>query len=166
MNRLADKESRTGKGLAGMNGAGQAGMIRREVKALGDLYEALVIASFAPHATPCTCKASCCAGEKVNREWSDAIYLITMSAMQELSGKLSHYALRRGIIERHFGVKRTITELAELCGVHRDTVSEHNSILTLWLAGDRRRDTPNAKVGEITRAIAAAGERLSLCGMV
>jgi hypothetical protein len=166
MNKLADKTARTGKGLAGLAGAGQAGMIRREVKELGALHEAIVIASFAPPSTPCACKAPCCSGEKANKEWSEAIYLITMAAMERLSGKLSHYQLRRGIVERQFGVKRTLSDLAEQCRVNRDTASEHNAILTAWLTGDKKQTGPNTRIGEIARAIAAAGDRLSQAGMI
>jgi hypothetical protein len=166
MNKLADKGGRTGKGLAGNDGAGQAGMIRREVRELGEFYEAIVIASFAAPSTPCACRASCCSGHKANKEWSDAIYIITMAAMSQLSGKLSHYALRRGIVERQFGIKRTLSELAEACKVDRDTASHHNAILTSWLTGDKDRKRPNAKVGEIFRAISAAEGRLSQAGFI
>jgi hypothetical protein len=166
MNKLADKEGRTGKGLAGNDGAGQAGMIRQEVKGLGELHEAIVIASFAPSSLPCACRASCCSGAKVNREWSEAIHVITKDAMEHLSCKMSHYQLRRGIVERQFGSKQTISELATRCGVNRDTASEHNSIVTHWLTGEKKNAGPNAKVGEISRAIAAAGDRLSAAGMV
>lgn len=166
MNKLADKGSRPGKGLAGINGAGQSGMIRREVKALGPLYEAIVIASFAPHSVPCQCKAACCSGEKINKEWSEAIYVITDAAMMQLSGRLSHYQLRRGIVERQFGVKKTLTDLATKCGVDRDTASHHNAILTTWLSGDKKRDVPNAKIGEIERALSAARVSLSDAGII
>jgi hypothetical protein len=152
--------------LSGIDGAGQAGMIRREVKMLGEFHEAIVIASFAPSSTPCSCRAACCSGAKINREWSEAIYIVTMAVMEKLTCKMSHYQLRRGIVERQFGAKQTISELAERCGVNRDTVSEHNSILTSWLTGDKKQTGPNVKVGEISRAIAAAGDRLSAAGMV
>lgn len=166
MNKLADKPRPAGKGLAGLDGAAQSGFIRREVKELGEWYEAIVIASFALPALPCSCKSACCSGEKPNPEWSAAVHLITMQAMSQLSGKLSHYALRRGIVERQFDVKRTLSELAERCGVDRDTASHHNAILTAWLTGDKDRKRPNAKVGEIARAIAAAGDRLAQAGIV
>lgn len=166
MNKLADKGSRSGKGLAGVDGAGQAGMIKREVRELGALYEALVIATYAPPTAPCACRAACCAGEKPHRDWSEAIHLITMEATSQLSGRLSHYALRRGIVERQFGVKRLLSELATRCGVDRDTASHHNALVTAWLSGDKKRSGPNVRVGEIARAVAAAGDRLTQAGMI
>lgn len=165
MNKLADKAAPTGKGLAGVDGSGQAGMIKREIKDLGEFYEAIVIASFALPSTPCACKASCCSGEKPNQEWAEAIHIVTTEAMSQLSGKLSHYKLRKGIVERQFGVKRTLLDLAEHCGVDRDTASHHNAIITSWLKGDRQ-DRQNAKVGEIARALAAADERLTRAGFI
>lgn len=166
MNRMADKEARTGKGLAGLDGAGQAGLIRSEVKGLGPLYESIVIASFAPQDVTCECKRPCCAGSKVNKEWSSAIDAITTEAMQHLAGKLSHYGLRRGIVERQFGAKHKLSELAEKCGVDKDTASAHNMILAMWLTGDKKKDVPNRKIGEITRAITVASERLWQAGFI
>jgi hypothetical protein len=165
MNRLADKVKRTGKGLVGVDGAGQSGMIRREVQSLGRFVEAIVTARYAPRTTPCACGAACCSGEKLNPEWADAIGFITTEAVSRLSGKLTHYRLRRGIVERQFGVKHKIGDLADACGVNRDTASEHNSIITTWLAGEKRT-IPNAKVGEIARAIAMAEGRLNNAGLV
>lgn len=166
MNRMADKSAGKGKGLAGLDGAGQAGIIRREVRELGPLHEAMVIARYGPRDVPCSCRAPCCSGFKLNREWAEAIGLITTAAMEKLSGKLSHYQLRRGIVERQFGVKHKIGELAERCNVNRDTASDHNMILTVWLAGEKKRDSENHKIGEVTRAITAAGERLWAAGFI
>ena len=52
MNRMAAPSVGTGKGLVGLDGAAQAGMIRGEVKSLGKLAEAILIARFAPHSMP------------------------------------------------------------------------------------------------------------------
>ncbi|HYD58951.1 MAG TPA: hypothetical protein VEC35_01255 [Noviherbaspirillum sp.] len=166
MNRMADKTSRSGKGLAGLDGSGQAGMIRREMAALGPFYEAIVIANYAPRDIPCECRAPCCSGAKVNKEWSAAIDIVTTEAMQHLTGKLSHYKLRRSIVERQFGVKHKIGDMADECGVDRDTASAHNMILTMWLTGDKKRDVPNRKIGEIFRAITAASEALWQAGFI
>ena len=53
MNRLATPSVGTGKGLVGLDGAGQSGFIRAEVKAMGKLSEAIIIARIAPRSTPC-----------------------------------------------------------------------------------------------------------------
>ena len=64
MLRMADASRGSGAGLAGLDGAAQAGMIRAEVAALGRLHEAVLVARFADRAIPCQCKAACCSGER------------------------------------------------------------------------------------------------------
>ncbi len=64
MDRLAAPAARTGKGLSGMDGAGQAGMICRVIGSLDNRYEeAALIARFAPRTIVCNCKSPCCAGK-------------------------------------------------------------------------------------------------------
>ena len=61
-NRLAEKS--TGVGVAPLDMAAQAGMIRAEVCALGWLHEALLTARYAPSVVPCSCRSRCCAGKR------------------------------------------------------------------------------------------------------
>lgn len=162
MNRMADGPRRPGKGLAGLDGAAQAGMIRAEVATFGRLREAIVTAWFAPRTLPCSCRRSCCTGHKDNLEWTEAIAFITQAALEKLSGKVSNYRLRRSIVMRNFRVGAKLMDLADQCGVHRDTAAEHNAILTAWLSGDRKR---HGAIGEIGKTLTAVGERLADAGL-
>ena len=162
MNRMADGPARSGKGLVGLDGAGQAGMIRREVADLGPLREAIITAYYAPRSLPCACRRPCCSGHTVNAEWSDAIGCITQAAVSQLSGVVSNYRLRRGIVTRAFGEKVSLTELATICGVNRDTASSHNEKVSSWLLG-RRHDKAD---GLIEQAKAAIADRLIEAGFV
>ena len=162
MNRMADGPKRSGKGLVGLDGAGQAGMIRREVADLGALFEAIITASFAPRTLPCSCRRSCCSGHTANPEWSDAIGYITQAAVGQLSGSVSNYRLRRGIVMRAFGEKVSISELATACGVNRDTASAHNEKVSAWLTG-RRRDRADGLIYQAKGVIEA---RLNEAGFV
>lgn len=139
MARLAAGPSRTGKGLGGLDGAAQAGFIRQELHGCGELVENVLIARIAPKSVICECTKSCCSGKQPNREWDDAIVWLTREAMQHLAGSLSHYRLRRGIIEKYFGVKHDIAELAGICDVSRNTVALHQQKLLKWLKGDSDR---------------------------
>lgn len=169
MNRMADGPKRPGKGLAGLDGAGQAGMIRREIAQLGPLHEAIIIACFAPRSVPCDCRRPCCCGKKTNHEWSDAIGLITQYAVGQLSGTVSNYRLRRGIVSKAFGEKVSIGELAVTCGVNRDTASAHNEKINSWLCGRRVNGSGRvfrAGSGEIEQAKDAAFFRLHDAGFI
>ena len=48
MNRVAAPAVGSGRGLGGLDGAAQAGMIRAEVRDLGRMREAILLARFAP----------------------------------------------------------------------------------------------------------------------
>lgn len=138
MARLASTPSKAGKGLGGIDGAAQAGMIRAELHACGELVENVLTARMAPKYIICECTHACCSGKKPNHEWEDAIAWLTRDAMSQVAGMLSHYRLRRGIIERHFGVKHNISELADICAVSRNTVAAHQQKILKWLKGDSR----------------------------
>jgi hypothetical protein len=157
MNRLATKYVGSGKGLAGLDGAAQAGIIRAEVAALGKIRDAIVVAWHAPWTLPCSCKSPCCSGEKPNQEFQEAISIISDHAVTLLSGKLSNGRLRRAIVMRCFRVPQKLSDVAEACGVHRDTVSDHSRIIKRWLS---------EKDGEIEKSITAAEQRLVAAGIV
>lgn len=165
MNRLSDTPRPAGKGLSGLDGAAQSGMLRAELSSAGGLYEAVMIARYAPHALPCDCKRSCCSGKKPNQEWLEAISTITQHATSALAGKVSNRRLREGIIRKYFGEKVSLQDLAEACGVNRDTASDHNSRVVAWLRGSK----PGAKkvmVGVEHQAFVAVDERLRAAGVI
>ncbi|MFZ6773047.1 DNA-binding protein [Undibacterium sp. SXout7W] len=151
----------SGKGLGGLDGAAQAGMIRQELKSCGPLVEALLIARVAPRSKDCHCTHACCSGKIPNDEYTGAIALLCREAMPFVAGSLSHYALRRGVIARYFGEKVKVGELADLCGVTEKTVFNHNEKIIRWLKGENR-DSPGAEA----RAWVTFEETLSRSGMV
>lgn len=155
-----------GTGMHAEAGAAQAGMIRREVQALGRLQEALVIAQAAQREKICTCGRPCCAGTEPNMDWLEAISYLTEYAVKILPGCVSNYRLRRGIIMRAFGVKVALGELADKCEVSRRTATEHHAKIMLWLKGARRKGEQGPLIGAEHEAMAAIDERLRECGIV
>lgn len=137
MNRLASSGTGDGKGLSGMDGAGQAGMIRRELRELSNLYQAVLIARYAPHTFPCTCGSSCCAGSAVNFEWREAVNTVAAYACEMVPGGSGRFRLRRELVFRLYGSKRTLAAIAEDCGVSEQTASDHNGRVTMWLRRGR-----------------------------
>ena len=166
MNRMADGPHKSGKGLAGIDGAAQAGMIRAELKGIGGLFLAIVTASYAPTTFPCDCGSACCSGQKVNLEWAEAITTITQTAAGRVSCG-SNLRLRRTIVANCFlrkSDRKPIGDVADYCGVHRDTASDHNAKIALWLSGMRSRGSNPAIIGEIDRAKEAAYQALYCAG--
>lgn len=160
----------SGKGLVGNDGAGQAGMVRAELEHIGELNLAILIAQFAPPHLPCDCGASCCSRRRLNPEWNAAVHFLTEQTAALFAGSLSHYRLRRGLIERYFGARRdangkklSVERLSEECGVHRHTAASHNERLTRYLRGTKGI---NGEIGVQARAMRVVDEILREHGFV
>ncbi|MFA5633487.1 MAG: hypothetical protein WC997_18520 [Porticoccaceae bacterium] len=162
--RLADKYRPTGKGLAGLDGAAQAGMILWQLRVLSNLHQAILCARFSPQDEPCPC----CQNPKMRDQWMAAVRVISDAAVTSaLSGHLTNRALRDGLVARYFGRKVHLQELAARAGVHRDTASSHNRMIVDWLRGTRdmvRKGelVRQGTVGEEQRAMNAAEGVLAL----
>src|SRR5262245_5671313 len=86
----------SGRGLAGLDGAAQAGMIQCELGALSKIRRSILAAKFAPQHEPCACRSPCCRGYVENRTFGEAIESISEFVLVEgLTGNISHYRLRR-----------------------------------------------------------------------
>lgn len=137
MNRVAAGPAKDdGKGLSGLDGAGQAGMIRAELARLAPLHQAVLVANIAPQQVVCECRAACCGGWKTNPEWSDAISeLTTVAAAAALAGCVSNGRLRSALIQRLLGAKATLADLAARHDVDEKTAGAHSAKLKRWLFG-------------------------------
>jgi len=159
---MSGKPEGEGKGLSGVDGAGQAGMIRAELARLAPLHQAVLVASIAPQRVPCECRAACCGGWRVNPEWSDAVgELTTVSAAAALPGCLSNGRLRSALIQRLLGAKVTLAELAERYDVDEKTAGAHSAKLKRWLFGD-----PAMQMGLHPEAIREIAARFKTCGWI
>jgi hypothetical protein len=129
-----------GRGLSGLDGAAQAGMIRAEIDQLQPRVRGLIlVAHFAPRSFPCPCRQACCSGHRPNGEWQQAISDIAVLVLSEaLEGCSVNYGLRHAIIRRYFGVHKSLSEAAVQAGVHRDTASAHAAKIIPYLRGHDR----------------------------
>ncbi len=168
MNRLAAGPSKSeGRGLSGLDGAGQAGMIRAELARLAPLHQAVLVASIAPQQIPCECRAACCGGWKVNPEWSDAMSeLTTVAAAAALSGCLSNGRLRSALIQRILGAKVTLAELAGRHNVDEKTAGAHSAKLKRWLFGGGIVGSASIQIGVHQIAHLEIAKRLQACGWI
>lgn len=150
MNRLGDDPiDHVSKGLAGMDGAAQAGMIFNKLLTLPDLHQYIIFATYAPRVIDCPCDRPCCTGRRPNEYWNACIRMIEEAAItQALAGCISHRVLRRGIVQRAFGDKSVVlADLAERAGVSETTAISHNSKVRLWLHGRTARKEQDAIEG-------------------
>lgn len=170
MNRLASPAIGSGKGLVGLDGAAQAGMIRAEVQAMGKLAEAILIARIAPRSMPCHCRQACCSGKKPNKEWTDAIsFLADHVRTTALAGCTANGMLRREYVVRYFSRKDervSLEVLAERHDVARNTVSAHASKVALLFGGTQAKKDKAAVPGFEAAAMNAIEDQLRDIGMV
>ncbi|MDF3939939.1 hypothetical protein P3W66_07855 [Achromobacter denitrificans] len=168
MNRVAAGSSNgEGKGLSGVDGAGQAGMIRAELDRLLPLERAVLVAAAAPSQIPCECRVSCCSGWKINPEWQDAMsQLVSAAAAGALSGCVSNGRLRSALIQRHFGADVSLAKLADRYKVSERTAEAHSAKLKWWLFGYPAKGDEPAKPGIHQQAHRALLERLQAGGML
>lgn len=132
--------SRTGRGLGGLDGAGQAGMIRAEVDQLEPARRRVLLLRYAPARAPCACKAPCCAGFRINPEWGSAVDWLAMHVLKTaLVGKVSNYKLRQALVCRFFEPeKRSMVKISEECRVKRDTAAEHNKLVVAYFEEEEK----------------------------
>jgi hypothetical protein len=169
MLKMAAPALGTGKGLAGIDGAAQAGMIRAELRAVGHLAEAIIIARLAPATVPCHCRAPCCSGFRLNAEWSEAIHALADYIGHAGIVGATAYPLRRDIVIRtfaHKGHRLSLDEIASRHNASRNTVQTHASAAARLFGGIRAATGRAATPGLEECAFAAVEERLKAAGIV
>lgn len=129
----------SGRGLAGLDGAGQAGMVIAELAKLDYYLAVALIARCATRQIKCDCHSACCSGWRINELWRQAISIMTDHAMTALAGELSSRVVRQASVQKHFGQKVTIQEIADDAGIHRETAGkQHAQIVAAMKALESR----------------------------
>jgi hypothetical protein len=170
MAKMAAPTGETGKGLGGLDGAAQAGMIRQELQSMGKLAEAILVARIAPRATPCSCRSPCCSGYRPNPEWTSAIgHLADHIRNTALAGCTSNALLRRAYVVRYFTPKDKRISLEALASQHevdRHSVSAHNAKVFALFGGTQAKAEKSASMGLEHAAMYSIDDRLREIGMV
>lgn len=167
MARMADKGGGSGKGLGGLDGAGQAGMILSKVTSLSRLHQAILWARFGERVANCPC----CGSPADDHDWLAAIRVISDHAVADaLSSHVTSRILRDAIIARYFGKKLLLQDAAARANVSINTATKHNGLLVTWLRGSRTTKEADGqrgagKKGEEARAMEAIASLFSECGL-
>lgn len=120
------------KGLGGLDGAGQAGLILRAMHELpGGMWGAICYVRVAPRAKPCYCSRPCCTGYTPNLEWAEEVGVLVSLLRQYQEdarepgkrGSVDHPRLRQALVHKYFGEKLALKQLAEEHEVADMTVS-------------------------------------------
>jgi hypothetical protein len=116
----------SGRGLAGLDGSGQAGMVFAEIIRL-NYYESLaLVARCSARRLRCTCGAPCCSKWTPNQIWTMATSQLCDAALVAVGTGMSSRAIRLASTQKFFGQKVSIQDIADYCSVSRKTAGEHH----------------------------------------
>lgn len=113
MARLMRGALGSGKGLVGLEGAGQAGIIRAEVEKLPVFEKCAVIARFAIE----------------DKERFGAMKELIVPATSCLGTGVHNRRMVDNLVQRYFGARCFLKDLAETHGVHPDTMTQRWSCI-------------------------------------
>ena len=129
--------------LRGLDGAGTAGIILRQLTLLPHPQQLVLMGSSMTAILPCSCRAPCCSGEKANPPWRRVVwqlceYLKEEAQLSRIKGKKglsTSPMLREALVEKFFLPKRrlVLSELAARCGVTEQTVIAHRRPIVTFL---------------------------------
>lgn len=131
--------SGNGKGLGGLDGAAEAGNVKRIVHDFGTVIEALVIARFAPPRVPCSCHRPCCSGWTPNIEWRASVRVLSQEVMQSCFNMAGDVLYRFEIVARYFerGEKTSLTDISRKARVSERTARTHYNLISTMFHGSR-----------------------------
>lgn len=130
----------TGKGLGGLDGAAQAGMLLSQMDWLRKHRKAILIARFALPRIQCGCGQTCCRGYRENPEWAAAVGEVTEHILfAGVVDTISHYRVRRAMVMRHFGEKVNFTDMSKLAKISRNTASDQYAKVAKHLKTEEQR---------------------------
>ncbi|CAB3730853.1 hypothetical protein [Paraburkholderia rhynchosiae] len=123
----------SGRGLSGLDGSGQAGMVFAEIIRL-DYHESIaLIARCSAKRLRCTCGSPCCSKWTPNPIWTMATSQLCDHALLAVGTGISSRAIRLASTQKFFGQKLSIQEIADYCSVSRKTAGEHHARIKEFL---------------------------------
>ncbi|MGP8437169.1 DNA-binding protein [Paraburkholderia fungorum] len=125
--------SGSGRGLIGLDGAAQSGMVLAELQRIDYVQMLVLVARCAPRKERCECKHACCGGWKPNPLYRDAVSQLTELVIPALGGAFSLRRFRASVIEKFFGEKIKIKEIAGDLNIPPRTAERHASIINAYL---------------------------------
>lgn len=123
----AVKRGGSGKGLFGVDGAAQAGMILAAIERLGDTEASAIVARFAVRTEPCPC----CGGDKAVAKWVAAVEHLAAVC---IPAGVSNVRCRRDMVGKHFGLKAELSALASRYNMCRNTLGKQYQIIERMLS--------------------------------
>jgi hypothetical protein len=123
----------SGRGLVGLDGAAQSGMVLAELGNIDYVHMLVLVARCAPRKERCECKHICCSGWKPNPLYRDAVSQLTDMVVPALGGVFTLRRFRLAVIEKYFGEKIKVKDVAADLNIPPRTAERHASIIKAYL---------------------------------
>ncbi len=123
----------SGRGLSGLDGAAQSGMVLAEMEKLDNAHILMLVARCAPKRERCSCTHACCSGWKMNPAYRDAISQLADVVLKEVSAEITNRRFRVAVISKFFGEKITIKEAAADADLSLRTAERHAAAINRYL---------------------------------
>lgn len=123
----------SGRGLIGLDGAAQSGMVLAELQNIDYVQMLVLVARCAPRKERCECNHACCSGWRPNPLYRDAVSQLVDLVVPALGGAFTMRRFRLAVIEKFFGEKIVIKEVASDLNVPPRTAERHASIINAYL---------------------------------
>lgn len=126
MAKLLQGPSRgSGRGLVGLDGAGQAGMVFAELQKIDYWQLAALVTGKLARSERCECRRSCCRGWKLNPLFEEAVSQLADYVALTLTPVPPVKEFRVAVIMKHFGEKVHILDRAESLGIKKASANLH-----------------------------------------
>lgn len=112
----------SGRGLVGMDGAAQAGMVLAVVGRLDKLHRLALQARFGNRWQDCPC----CGAEQPTREFAESIEGLANWA---IPATVSHMRARRLLVQKYYTGSIKIGDIADAASINRKTAGDHWAII-------------------------------------
>ena len=133
--------SGNGRGLGGLDGAAEAGNIKRIVESQTPWVFNLVVARFMQQKLPCSCGRLCCSGWAKNLEWWRAVRELSQddSVQKTVFGWAGDVLYRFEVVARYFerGEKSSLSDIAKRARVSSRTARTHYNLIATMFHGSR-----------------------------
>jgi len=127
-----------GKGMIGLDGAAQAGIIKNRIERLGELERAAIIARYSARVDTCPC----CGNDKALDEYKNAILNLANWACAFIGNAESVQRIRYAIVQEYFERGNMLGKEAEKLNVPKRTAYDQKKKIWPHLADlDKRART-------------------------
>ncbi|KVE50406.1 hypothetical protein [Burkholderia vietnamiensis] len=123
----------SGRGLIGLDGAGQAGMVFAELHRLDYWQFVALVSSKIKRSEQCTCGFACCRGWKITKQFDEAVSQLADHVGEALMPVPPVKEFRRAVIMKYFGEKENVTIVAENLGIPPRTAERHAAAIRRYI---------------------------------